>query len=94
MEGNMRCQLCRNLEEAFEAKRNEYNEASSQAYFRVSKKFAAYLNVEMERARIEFEEHRLVCLSAANESVHLPLVAPLRLAQKEEFRSGTVPTAA
>jgi hypothetical protein len=90
----MRCPLCRNLEIAFEAKQIEYNEASSLAYYRVSKKFAAYLNVEMERARTELEEHRLVCLSAANESSFPTVVAPLRLAQQEEIRSSTVMTAA
>jgi hypothetical protein len=94
MEGGMLCQLCQNLEIAFEAKQIEYNEASSLAYYRVSKKFAAYLNVEMERARAELEEHRMVCLAAANEPSHLPVAAPIRLAQQEEIRSGTVMTAA
>ena len=63
----MRCALCLDLEAAFEARRNEYIEASSLAYFRVSKKFAAYMNVEMERALIELEDHRSACLSAMNQ---------------------------
>jgi len=49
----MHCVLCENLERAFEAKRSEYIESGSLAYYRVSKKFAAYKNVEMERARLE-----------------------------------------
>jgi hypothetical protein len=94
MESSMRCLICRSLELAFEAKQIEYNEAGSLAYFQVSKKFAAYLNVEMERARTELEEHRLLCLSAANEPAFLPVVAQHCLAQQEELRSGTVKTAA
>jgi hypothetical protein len=90
----MRCPLCLNLELAFEARRNEYIEASSLAYFRVSKKFAAYMNVEMERALIELEEHRSVCLSAMNESARLPVVAELCLKHKQAFQSRPVGTAA
>jgi hypothetical protein len=90
----MRCPLCLNLELAFEARRNEYLEASSLAYFRVSKKFAAYMNVEIERALIELEEHRSVCLSAMNESARLPVVAELCLKHKEAFQSRPVGTAA
>jgi hypothetical protein len=94
MEGDMRCLTCRNLEAAFEARRSEYNEAGSLAYYRVSTKLSAYLNVEMERARAELEEHRLECLSAIDESVRQPVIAPLRLAQRQELRSGPVQTAA
>jgi hypothetical protein len=90
----MRCPLCLNLESAFEARRREYLEASSLAYFRVSKKFAAYMNVEMERALIELEEHRSVCRSAINESARLPVVAELCLNHKEAFRSSSIGTAA
>jgi hypothetical protein len=90
----MRCPLCRNLEQAFEAKRSQYIESSSLAYYRVSKKFAAYLNVEMERALIELQEHQSVCRSALNEAVGLPAVAPLRLLQKDALRSTPVGTAA
>ena len=90
----MRCQTCRNLEEIFDARRSEYTEAGSLACYRVSTKFAAYLNVEMERARAELEEHRMVCFSAANEPVHQPVVAPLGLPQQRVVRSGSVQTAA
>ena len=90
----MRCALCLDLEAAFEARRNEYIEASSLAYFRVSKKFAAYMNVEMERALIELEDHRSACLSAMNESARLHVVSELCLKHKESVRSSPVGTAA
>ena len=41
----MHCQLCRNLEQAFETRRSAFVEASSLASFQVSSRFAAYLNV-------------------------------------------------
>jgi hypothetical protein len=94
MEDGMRCLTCRNLEAAFEAKWSEYTEAGSLACYRVSRKFAAYLNVEMERARAELEEHRMVCLSAANEPAYQPVAAPLGLPQQQGVRSGSVRTAA
>lgn len=89
----MRCQLCRNLEMAFEARRNEFIQASSFASYQVSKRFAAYVNVEMERALIELEEHRSVCLSAAQEFVRPPVTAQLRLAPQDTL-SNTLGTAA
>jgi hypothetical protein len=94
MEDGMRCLTCRNLEVAFEAKRSEYIEAASGAFYRVSKRFAAYVNVEMERAKAELEEHRMVCLSAVMESAYQPAVAPLGLPQQHRIRSGSVQTAA
>lgn len=57
----MRCQTCTNLEAAFQTLRVAYIENGSSVRDRISKKFAAYLQVEMERARSEFEEHRLDC---------------------------------
>jgi hypothetical protein len=89
MEENMRCLLCRNLESAFEARRREYTEASSLAYYSVSKKFAAYMNVEMERALIELQEHRSICLSANNETLHGPAAPQFCRPPQEAF----VPTA-
>jgi len=94
MEDGMGCLVCGNLERAFEARWREYIEASSGAYFTVSSKFAAYLNVEMERARTELQEHRLVCLSAANISASLPAVALRQLPQKERVRGNPVESAA
>ena len=90
----MRCQLCRNLESAFEARRREYVEASSLAYYSVSKKFAAYLNVEMERALIELQEHRSICCSLVNEAAGLPVLAQHRRGPQEVRRTRPVGTAA
>ncbi len=64
----MGCVVCENLERVFKTKQKEYIEACSAAYYRVSRKFAAYKNVDMERARNELEEHRLVCVSALKDS--------------------------
>jgi hypothetical protein len=55
------CLICENLEAACESRLSEYAEARSAAYYRVSTELAAYKNVEMERAKSELEEHRLVC---------------------------------
>ena len=60
----MDCPICRDLERAYEAGLSEYIEARSSACFRVCTKLAAQKNVEMERARYELEEHRLLCVSA------------------------------
>ena len=70
----MHCQLCRNLEQAFETRRSAFVEASSLASFQVSNRFAAYLNVEMERALIELQDHRSICRTAVTESAGLPVV--------------------
>jgi hypothetical protein len=53
---------------------NEYIEARSSAGYRVSTKLAAQKNVEMERARYELEEHRLVCAAARKVPLaHFPI---------------------
>jgi hypothetical protein len=90
----MRCMLCRNLELAFEARRTEYIQASSLSSYHVSKKFAAYTNVEMERALMELEEHRSVCLLAGNESAHMPVVPHLHSMPQDAFASATAVPAA
>jgi hypothetical protein len=90
----MLCLLCRNLETAFEARRQEYIEASSVAYYSFSKKFAAYMNVEMERALIELEEHRSICLSAMNEPTHASVASHACRKPQEVFRtSAEIPAA-
>ena len=68
----MDCPICRNLERALEAGLSEYTEARSSACYQVSKRFASKKNVDMERARYELEEHRLVCVSAASVLALLP----------------------
>ena len=60
----MSCLFCRNLERAYEAALGEYTEARSSAFSQVYLDLTAQKNVEMERARCELEEHRLVCVSA------------------------------
>ena len=62
----MDCPMCKDLERAFEARRGSYMTARSAAYYRVSTELAAYKNVEMERARSDWEEHQLVCVFAAS----------------------------
>jgi hypothetical protein len=79
----MNCAICTDLERAFEARRGEYIEALDAAIYRVSKKFAAYKNVDMERARNELEEHRSACALAARQSAMLPVVTLIRLRQQE-----------
>jgi hypothetical protein len=70
----MHCLLCRNLEQALVARRSEFIEASSLASRSFSTKFAAYMNVEMERALNELQDHRSVCLINANERQPSPVV--------------------
>ena len=90
----MRCLLCKNLESAFEARRREYVEASSLAYYSVSKKFAAYMNVEMERALNELQDHRSICLSAMNEPSYTAVASPYCRKPQEAFRSSAAISAA
>ena len=61
----MDCLECKNLEEAFESRVSKYIEARSAAYYRVSTELAAKKNVDMERARNDLEEHKLICIPAS-----------------------------
>ena len=61
----MDCLICKDLQRAFESARGKYLAARSAAYYRVSTELAAYQNVDMERAKSDLEEHRMVCISAA-----------------------------
>jgi len=74
----MDCSTCRNLERAYEAAISEYAEARASVCYRVSTACAAQKNVDMERARYELEEHRIVCASAA----YVPRLLPERDAPK------------
>ena len=62
----MDCLICKDLERVFEFRHNEYIEARSAAYFRVSTALAAYKNVDKERAKSDLEEHQLVCVFSAS----------------------------
>ena len=57
---------CKDLERAFEFRLGKYIAARSTVYYRrVSTELAACKKVDMERARNDLEEHRLICASAA-----------------------------
>ena len=90
----MHCLLCESFELAFEARRCEYIEATSLANYRICKRFAAYKNVEMERARTELEEHQSVCVSAGAASKPSPAAALLRIAHREKLQGHPVGSAA
>jgi hypothetical protein len=92
--GKMGCVRCQDLERAVDALQIEYNAAVESSYYRVSRKFAAYVRVELENARNELEEHRLVCTFAVTQPRLLQTVAPLRNVRQEELRSDPVQTAA
>jgi hypothetical protein len=68
----MKCSVCANLERAYLARLSEYVEARSSAGFHVSTRLAAQINVEMERARYELEDHHAVCTFAALPPALLP----------------------
>jgi len=61
----MNCLMCKDLERIFKSRRRQYFEARSAKYYQISTELAAYKNVEMERAKADLEEHRLVCVSCA-----------------------------
>jgi len=68
----MGCPICRDLERAIELRHAEYVEARFASYYRFCTKLAARRMVELERAKNEMEEHRLVCVFAVRESAPLP----------------------
>lgn len=59
------CLICKGLEGACASGLSEYVKARSAAYYQVSTELAAYKNVEMERAKSDLEEHRLLCVCAS-----------------------------
>jgi len=69
----MPCLICGDLERAFEACQSEYVQALSSACYRVCRKPAAHMNVDMERAKSELKEHQSVCVFAVRMSALLPL---------------------
>ena len=89
----MPCIVCQNLKAAFDGRRRAYIEASASASGQACHQFVAYLNVELERAKAELEEHRLMCLSAANESLAAMSMAAGR-ASKGDMSSSMVGSAA
>ena len=69
----MDCPVCWALRRAYESAASEYLEAGSSACFHMCMNVAAQKNVEMERARYEFDEYRRVCFSAPKRSVSITL---------------------
>jgi hypothetical protein len=61
----MDCSERLDLEQAFESGLSEYREARSAAFYQVSTELAARKKVDMERARYDLEEHKLICGSCA-----------------------------
>lgn len=90
----MRCPLCRNLQLAFEARQREFIESNFLAYYLVSKKFAAYKLVEMERARIEMQDHWSVCTYSVAEPERSIRIPEAGLSRKEAHRNSPLETAA
>ncbi len=70
----MGCPVCKRLERTFEGWNSECMRARSSCYDSISSRFAAYDNVEMERARSELEMHRSGCVFAVPEAVVRPAV--------------------
>ncbi len=62
----MGCSVCENLQRAFDARRSKYIEALSAPCYLVSSDLAASKNVDMERAKSDLEDHRLVCAVTMN----------------------------
>ena len=80
----MGCPICSTLEKAFEAGQSEYIKALCAPYHQVCKRFAAYKNVELERARIELEEHRMMCAVVARERSRRAAGALLEMVRRDE----------
>ncbi len=68
----MNCTICKELARVFAAGLSEYIEARSAACTQVSTSLLAKKNVDMERAKFELEEHRLVCVFAIGALAPLP----------------------
>lgn len=64
----MGCPICHDFERALQDRTSDYRKAcSNTVYCRISSRFVAYSDIEMERARSELEIHRSVCPSTASE---------------------------
>jgi hypothetical protein len=74
----MGCPVCKRLERTFEGWTTECLRARSSLYCQFSSRFAAYDNVEMERARSELRMHQSECLLAIAKAARLPLASKIR----------------
>jgi hypothetical protein len=57
----MDCSRRMDLEQGFESGLSKYNEARSAIFYQISTELAARKKVDMERARYDLEEHKLIC---------------------------------
>jgi hypothetical protein len=62
----MDCVRCDHLMQVFTSRLEGYVQARAAAFYRVSTELAARKQVDMERAKTDFEEHRLACHRAPN----------------------------
>jgi hypothetical protein len=72
----MECLTCKNLKRAFESRRREHDESLSSVYYHVTTEFAAFKNVDKERAKSDLEEHQLVCVYASKMRRSVLLAVP------------------
>ena len=59
----MDCLQCTDLSRTFESAHLKYVAARSADFYRISTEIAAKKQVDMERARIDLEEHQAACSS-------------------------------
>ena len=59
----MSCTQCGRLVQAFDSALGEYLNARANPFFEVSTELAASKQVDMERAKYNLKEHRVVCPS-------------------------------
>ena len=61
---NMGCLVCENLKQVLDSKRSKYINAVCAPYYLVSMDVAAWRNVDIELAKSNLEDHRLLCAAA------------------------------
>ena len=89
----MGCPVCKRLERTFEGWNTECLRARSSLYCQVSSRFAAYDNVEMERARSELQMHRSKCLLAVAKAAKPSPASKTRIAAISPIRPAVRPPA-
>jgi len=63
----MDCLQCADLSRTFESAHLKYVAARSADFYRISTEIAAKKQVDMERARIDLEEHHAACSSRSGD---------------------------
>ena len=59
----MNCLQCADLSRSFESAQLKYVAARSADFYRISTEIAAKKQVDMERARVDLQEHQATCSS-------------------------------